>query len=375
MKEQALAPGRGGPRQDRRGADREPRGQRRDRARLRGAREGGPGAGGRDGGAQPAVGGGHRAGHAPAALAVAAARGDRGRDRPARGAARRRVARRRSDSGARRPSTRASTRSRATSPRCASRSPRATSPPPRAQERLTVTETLAGRLGAGRFERQPASPSAQAELLELLGVRPPRAAASGHVGDREQRSRRGRRVGSPPAGPPPPPSRRRGAALAPPRRQCLARVVEEVAVTHVGGCAPAATSRASSRGPSRRARRRRARGSRRRPGSPPRAATRSPSSSSSASAPQVPIRISGRAPRPISSSTTIAALGPPIPVDCTVSGAPSRGGAGVAPQAAVVVEHLRLVEQVLRDVRARGAGRPAAARARRAPRPGAGGSR
>ena len=70
----------------------------------------------------------------------------------------------------------------------------------------------------------------------------------------------------------------------------------------------------------------------------------------STSAPQVPIRISVRAPSPISSSTTIAALGPPMPVDWTVSGDAVAGGAGVAPQPAVVVEHQRLLEQRLRDV-------------------------
>ena len=36
------------------------------------------------------------------------------------------------------------------------------------------------------------------------------------------------------------------------------------------------------------------------------------------------MRISVRAPRAISSEHTIAALGPPIPVDCTVSRSPSR---------------------------------------------------
>jgi hypothetical protein len=53
------------------------------------------------------------------------------------------------------------------------------------------------------------------------------------------------------------------------------------------------------------------------------AAIRSPSSRSSTSAPQLPIRTSCRAPRAISSSTTIAALGPPMPVAWMVSGAPS----------------------------------------------------
>ena len=64
--------------------------------------------------------------------------GDRGRDRPARGAPRRRS---RAQDAARRASSSASTRSRATSPRCASRSSPSGSPVPRAQERLTVTES------------------------------------------------------------------------------------------------------------------------------------------------------------------------------------------------------------------------------------------
>jgi hypothetical protein len=41
------------------------------------------------------------------------------------------------------------------------------------------------------------------------------------------------------------------------------------------------------------------------------------------SAPQVPTRTSRRAPSPISSSATIAAVGPPIPVLWIVSAAPS----------------------------------------------------
>ena len=54
-----------------------------------------------------------------------------------------------------------------------------------------------------------------------------------------------------------------------------------------------------------------------------------------------------RAPRSASSAITIAALGPPMPVLWIVSGSPSRAVARVAPQPAVVVEHLRLVEQRL----------------------------
>jgi hypothetical protein len=57
--------------------------------------------------------------------------------------------------------------------------------------------------------------------------------------------------------------------------------------------------------------------------STPPATSSAPSSSPSASAPQVPTRTIRRAPRPISSSSTIAALGPPMPVLWIVSGAPS----------------------------------------------------
>ena len=67
------------------------------------------------------------------------------------------------------------------------------------------------------------------------------------------------------------------------------------------------------------------------------------------SAPQVPTRIARRAPSSISSCSTIAADGPPMPVAWIVSGSPSARGARVAPQAAVVVEHARLLEQRLRQ--------------------------
>jgi hypothetical protein len=57
--------------------------------------------------------------------------------------------------------------------------------------------------------------------------------------------------------------------------------------------------------------------------STPSATISSPSARPSASAPQVPTRTIRRAPRSISSSSTIAALGPPIPVLWIVSGPPS----------------------------------------------------
>ena len=52
-------------------------------------------------------------------------------------------------------------------------------------------------------------------------------------------------------------------------------------------------------------------------------ASSAPSSRLSSSAAQVPILTSRRAPSAISSSQTIAALGPPMPVDWIVSGSPS----------------------------------------------------
>ena len=47
------------------------------------------------------------------------------------------------------------------------------------------------------------------------------------------------------------------------------------------------------------------------------------------------------------SARTSAALGPPIPVDWIVSSSPAGGLARVAPEAAGVVAHLRLLEQLL----------------------------
>ena len=53
----------------------------------------------------------------------------------------------------------------------------------------------------------------------------------------------------------------------------------------------------------------------------------SPVSAAPGTAAQVPTRIARRIPRPARSSRTIAALGPPMPVDWIVSGVP----AGVSP--------------------------------------------
>src|SRR3954447_10517065 len=61
------------------------------------------------------------------------------------------------------------------------------------------------------------------------------------------------------------------------------------------------------------------------------ATTRSPSASSGTSAPHVPTRIATSRPSSISSCTTIAALGPPMPVDWIVSGLPSAFAGPVYP--------------------------------------------
>ena len=54
-----------------------------------------------------------------------------------------------------------------------------------------------------------------------------------------------------------------------------------------------------------------------------RAITSSPRASEESSAPHVPTRIARRAPSAISSLSTIAAEGPPMPVAWIVSGSPS----------------------------------------------------
>ena len=99
-----------------------------------------------------------------------------------------------------------------------------------------------------------------------------------------------------------------------------------------------------------------------------------PASSDASSAPQVPTRSSVRAPRSASSAITIAALGPPMPVLWMVSGRAVGGLAGVAPQAAVVVEHLRLGRAATGPAAAPGRGRRGAAPARPAARSAGGGS-
>ncbi len=87
------------------------------------------------------------------------------------------------------------------------------------------------------------------------------------------------------------------------------------------------------------------------------------------SLPQVPTRSSVRAPSSASSEITIAALGPPMPVDWIVSGRPStERAAAVPPQPAVVVEHPRLAQQRLGEAQRPAGVARAAAPARRAGR-------
>ena len=62
------------------------------------------------------------------------------------------------------------------------------------------------------------------------------------------------------------------------------------------------------------------------------------------------MRTARRSPRACSSATTMAALGPPMPVLWTVSGSAVERDARVAPEAAVMVEHpRRLVEEHARE--------------------------
>ena len=79
------------------------------------------------------------------------------------------------------------------------------------------------------------------------------------------------------------------------------------------------------------------------------ATTSSPWTSSGSSAPQVPTRIARRTPSSASSCRTIAALGPPMPVDWMLSGRPS-GVSPVYPQSPRAWLLIRgSVEQLLRE--------------------------
>ena len=218
LRREAVAAGRGGARQDRRGADRQPGRERRHRPRVRGAREGRAGPGGRDGRPQPALGRRHRAGHPPAALAVAAAGGHRGLDRPARGAPRAPPAQ-----GADRPSAwrSGSTRSPATSPRCASRSrrrePGAARPGAADRHRVARAPRSRPRPGAARAARAAPVRPAAAVRRRHVGHAPARTPPSLRARAATCEDRRGLHL------------HHRGAALDPRAGLAVARVVEEVA--------------------------------------------------------------------------------------------------------------------------------------------------
>ena len=313
------------------------------------------GPGGRDGRAQPPLGRRHRAPHPPAALALAAPRGHRGRDRPARGAARPAVgAPAPTGIGAR--SRSASTRSPATWPRCAR--------PWRPSD-----EPGAARAGAPDGHRVVAA-SARAVAAQLAAAvtprsrprraagRSPRAARRRPAARRragtsvtaEHAGRRARRAAPRPAGSSAASiSTAARAALDATRRLALARVVEEVGADHgrraarrppTSRCEQPGVGAERAVGAQRRARavgRQHALGghqvaqlevvgrARRRCRSGPGGARRARS-----------------APRPRSPRSAR-----PCRWTGSVSGSPSAATPGVAPQPAVVVEHLRAVEQRL----------------------------
>ena len=205
----------------------------------------------------------------------------------------------------------ASTRSHATWPRCGRSLRRARSRRPR--RRSGSPSRIPERLVAGGAD-------AHADLLEPLGIGARGAVARRVVGHREDAGRAGAAGRRPGTGPPP--LHRRGTAVDPVLGLALAGVEEEVGGPRRRPRPGHQRSRQVGvpverlRGPEGAARPSR--------GRTVSAASRSPNSGPSTRAPQVPIRTSRRAPRAISSSQTIAALGPPMPVDWTVSGSPSR---------------------------------------------------
>ena len=333
--------------QARPGPAREPARQRRDLARLRGAREGRAGAGGRDGRAQHPVGGRHRAPDAPPALGLQRLEGiedgvDRldqrleALDRPALSGAEERLAA--IEDQLAKLAARGRRARRRARPRPA--------PLPREQERLEVDD--AERRSRSRSRK--AKPAARKAKRE----QPRRVAGAGERRERgvaELAARRLERLvadalrASPASRSLTASTQRRGHAA-------QARDGEQRRRLHLdreragGGPAPRrAPGRGRRRGRSRRRRRRRpARDAPSAAVSPGSAAARSPAPSARlvpsshsaaagdeqspsrgppASAPHVPTRTSRRAPSSISSSTTIAALGPPMPVLWIVSGAPS----------------------------------------------------
>ena len=125
---------------------------------------------------------------------------------------------------------------------------------------------------------------------------------------------------------------RHGAALGPRRGRVLARVVEEVAASRPSPAArrppPAAPA---ARGPARARRSRRARRSCRRPAAPSRRPAACPARSTGRARRRSRSARAVRAPSAISSSHTIAALGPPMPGRLHRERLAVRRGAGVAP--------------------------------------------
>ena len=205
---------------------------------------------------------------------------------------------------------------------------------PREQERLASTTAAAeaqgrSRRASGRRRRRPPPRRQRGECDAAQSPPRPRAAPrrrSARAWRRCPRRRAGRRRGRPwRAATANSVAASISIASAPAARQRSARrgvrVIEEVggddepgarlqrrvAVTGRRGSGPVAPS--ARLAPS--------------SGSAASAASSSPSASPSMSAPQVPTRRSRRAPSWTSSSATIAALGPPMPVAWTVSGSPS----------------------------------------------------
>ena len=208
-------------------------------------------------------------------------------------------------------------------------------PPPREQERLKVDEPPAApkRKPAKRKVRQrgeiPTPPRGSARSASSRGRHAPelatsaRSSASGSM-PRRSPSPRARTRRATPCRAATANTRRRGEVErdAPPRPSAPAHDVgRDDGADDARRCRPPA-GRRPARGRRAARRRRPARGSCRPRASTDSAMTSEPGSAST-SAVHVPARTSRRAPSAISSSTTIAVLGPPRPVLWMVSGAPS----------------------------------------------------
>ena len=300
---------------------------------VRDPRARGAGPGSRDGGPQPALGERPRAADAATARRLAAARGDRGRARPGRAAGRgRRLGHARSTSAW---------------PRSRSSSTRIEAALTRSEDDVVAPSATSAQ--AERPRRRPRRAGARRP-----GARRPRS-AGGSAGSRRRRSagspprpragRRGRTASRSPSRPRP---RRRRAR--PARRPAAGRRTGRLRRrARPGASAPAASTEMREQLPGRPG-----------PGSAtprarlvpsaaiaPVATSSSPSASDPSIAPQVPTRTMPARPE-------LDQLGDDDRrARSAHAGALDReqpavvGGAGVAPQAAVVVEHLRLVEQRL----------------------------